>query len=115
MSDERLADEVTNQTIVNEYRPGQEIAAHVDCVPCFGATILSLNLGSSCVVGYSPRTKGERVPLLVEPVSLLFMRGAARYAWRHGIPDMKNDIFEARAVTCDRKVSLTFRNVIMGA
>lgn len=115
MSDEGLADEVTNQTIVNEYRPGQGIAAHVDCVPCFGATILSLSLGSSCVVGFSRRTKGERVPLLVEPVSLLFMRGAARYAWRHGIPDMKTDIFEARAVTCDRKVSLTFRNIIMGA
>jgi alkylated DNA repair dioxygenase AlkB len=52
MSDEGLADEVTNQTIVNEYRPGQGIAAHVDCVPCFGATILSLSLGSSSVVGY---------------------------------------------------------------
>ena len=85
MSDEGLADEVPNQTIVNEYRSCQGIATHVDCVPCLGATILSLSLGSPCVVGFSRRTKGERVPLLVEPVSLLFMRGAARYAWRHGI------------------------------
>ncbi len=34
-----------DQVIVNEYQPGQGIAAHVDCVPCFTDTIASLSLG----------------------------------------------------------------------
>lgn len=34
-----------DQVIVNEYEPGQGIAPHIDCVPCFGPTIASLSLG----------------------------------------------------------------------
>ncbi|MEO0410804.1 MAG: alpha-ketoglutarate-dependent dioxygenase AlkB [Pseudomonadota bacterium] len=33
---------------MNEYTPGQGIAPHVDCVPCFGPFAASLSLGSSC-------------------------------------------------------------------
>src|SRR5947209_5139569 len=35
-----------DQVIVNEYLPGQGIASHVDCISCFGDTVLSLSLGS---------------------------------------------------------------------
>src|SRR5215211_7423406 len=35
---------VPDQVIINEYVPGQGIALHVDCEPCFGDTILSLSL-----------------------------------------------------------------------
>lgn len=33
-----------DQLIVNEYEPGQGIAAHVDCVPCFGPVVVSPTL-----------------------------------------------------------------------
>jgi len=36
------------QVIINEYEPGQGIAPHVDCEPCFGETIASISLGSAC-------------------------------------------------------------------
>src|SRR5262245_18798831 len=37
---------LADQVIINEYQPGQGIAAHVDCVPCFADGIASLSLGS---------------------------------------------------------------------
>src|SRR5688572_967890 len=37
---------IPDQVIINEYEPGQGIAPHVDCEPCFGDTILSMSLGS---------------------------------------------------------------------
>ncbi len=40
--------EKPDQAIVNEYVPGQGIASHIDCAPCFAGTICSLSLLSGC-------------------------------------------------------------------
>ena len=45
--------EVADQVIVNEYLPGQGISAHIDCEPCFKDTIVSLSLGSSCIMNFT--------------------------------------------------------------
>lgn len=37
-----------DQTIANEYLPGQGISAHVDCTPCFKETIASISLLAPC-------------------------------------------------------------------
>src|SRR5437588_5070315 len=50
LKDRGLMPRVADQVIVNEYEPGQGIAPHVDCVPCFADTIASLTLGSSCLM-----------------------------------------------------------------
>lgn len=105
-----------DQLIVNEYLPGQGISAHIDCVPCFAGTILSLSLGSSCVMTMSrPAGHGQpaaEVPLLLEPGGLLVMQGDARYVWRHGIAARKTDTYGHRRIVRNRRVSLTFRRVI---
>jgi alkylated DNA repair dioxygenase AlkB len=102
-----------DQVIINEYLPGQGIAPHVDCVPCFGDTVLSLSLGSSCVFTMTPGSGGEPVPVPLEPGSLLVMAGEARYRWRHGIAARKSDTYEGRTVRRGRRVSLTFRTVLL--
>jgi alkylated DNA repair dioxygenase AlkB len=33
-----------DQMIVNKYEPGQGIYPHIDCVPCFGDTIVTVSL-----------------------------------------------------------------------
>jgi len=33
---------------MNEYLPGQWIASHFDCEPCFGGVVFALSLGSAC-------------------------------------------------------------------
>ncbi|GIG64546.1 alpha-ketoglutarate-dependent dioxygenase AlkB [Phytomonospora endophytica] len=102
-----------DQLIVNEYQPGQGIASHVDCVPCFADTVLSISLGSSCVMVMSRRDgEGEKVPLLLEPGALLVMTGEARYDWLHGIPARKTDRHDGGVVVRGRRVSLTFRTVV---
>jgi alkylated DNA repair dioxygenase AlkB len=105
----RLAD----QLIVNEYEPGQGIAPHVDCVPCFADTIASLGLGSSCVMEFTHVQTRERAGLFLPARSLVVLSGEARYDWRHAIPGRKSDPHEGRAVPRGRRVSLTFRNVLV--
>ncbi|MBL8596335.1 MAG: alpha-ketoglutarate-dependent dioxygenase AlkB [Devosia sp.] len=50
LSADGIFEAVPDQVIVNEYLPGQGIAAHVDCEPCFGDMIASLSLGSGCTM-----------------------------------------------------------------
>ncbi len=102
---------VPDQLIVNEYLPGQGISSHVDCVPCFGDAILSMTLGSPCVMVF--RRDRQQVPVLLEPGSLVVLEGEARYVWKHGIPARKTDVIDGRKVVRRRRVSMTFRTVFM--
>ncbi len=108
-----LMPELPDQLIVNEYEPGQGIASHVDCVPCFTETIASLSLGSACVMNFGDKEKERIVPLLLEPRSLVILRSDARYKWTHGIASRKTDTFHGKTIHRRRRVSLTFRKVIL--
>ena len=90
-----LVEQVPDQLIINEYEPGQGISSHIDCRPCFGEVILSLTLNSSCVMELT--RDEEKVPLLLEPRSLLVLQGEARHVWKHGIPARKKDIFAEKS------------------
>jgi alkylated DNA repair dioxygenase AlkB len=103
--------QMPDQVIVNEYLPGQGISSHIDCVPCFGDTVLALSLGSSCVMIFTHRKTKEQVELLLGPGSLLVMRGEARYEWKHGIPARKADSYEGCTILRGRRLSLTLRTV----
>jgi alkylated DNA repair dioxygenase AlkB len=102
-----------DQLIVNEYQPGQGISPHIDCEPCFGPAICSLSLGSPCVMDFTEEAGGWREPLRLERGSLVVLSGPARYDWKHSIAGRKADRIEGRAISRDRRVSLTFRTVLM--
>lgn len=102
-----------DQVIINEYQPGQGIAPHIDCVPCFEESIASLSLGSPCVMEFTHAESGEKVTQLLEPCSLLVFSGEARYRWKHGIPARKSDKIAGQTLPRGRRLSLTFRNVIL--
>ncbi|WP_245578806.1 alpha-ketoglutarate-dependent dioxygenase AlkB [Cucumibacter marinus] len=103
-----------DQVIVNEYLPGQGIAAHVDCEPCFGDTIASLSLGSSSVMEFTELAGPRRLSAALYPNSLLILRGIARYGWRHGIAARKSDMIDGARCPRERRISLTFRTVVRG-
>ena len=114
---ERLYDEgwigvVPDQMIVNEYLPGQGIAHHIDCEPCFGDTILSLSLGSDCLMDLIHSRTAAKFIVHLPRRSLLVMRGTARYDWQHGIAPRKIDTINGQQLRRERRVSLTFRQVI---
>lgn len=102
-----------DQVIVNEYLPGQGIAAHIDCTPCFKDTIASLSLGSACLMDFSHPPTGRSTSLLLEPCSLVMLNDEARYEWTHGIAPRKSDIIDGIKTTRGRRISLTFRQVIL--
>ena len=112
VADGRMA-AAPDQLIVNEYEPGQGITAHVDCVPCFGPVVCSVTLGSPCVMELSAADGDRAESLLLERGSLLVLAGEARYRWRHAIPGRKSDKFGGRVIRRSRRVSLTFRTVIV--
>lgn len=106
------SDALPDQVIVNEYEPGQGIASHTDCKTCFRDTIISLSLGSKCVMDFTHPSLGQK-SILLEPRSLIIMQGEARYNWRHGIAKRKSDKFQGQVIKRARRVSLTFRTVII--
>jgi alkylated DNA repair dioxygenase AlkB len=109
---EKLITKIPDQLIVNEYEPGQGISEHIDCVPCFDETIFSLSLGSACVMNFTRVEPLDKVSLLLEPGSLLILRGEARYNWKHGIIPHKTDIYRGQIIQRTRRISLTFRNIL---
>ncbi len=105
--------EIPDQVIVNEYQSGQGISAHIDCVPCFSDTIASLSLGSPCVIDFTHSKIGKKSSLLLEPRSLLVLSGDSRYVWQHAIAGRKTDHHNGQIIQRTRRVSLTFRKVIV--
>ncbi|WP_421951122.1 alpha-ketoglutarate-dependent dioxygenase AlkB [Pelagibacterium sp.] len=101
-----------DQVIVNEYFPGQGIAPHVDCEPCFGEIIASLSLGSACLMEFSDIHSGHTAIQVLAPRSLLVLSDEARFNWTHGIPARKSDVIDGKKIARGRRVSLTFRTVI---
>ena len=106
-------DRSPDQVIVNEYQPGQGIAAHIDCVPCFSGTIASLSLLGACEMCFADRSNRNRCAHILAPRSLLVLQGPARFDWTHAIPARKSDVVAGERRARDRRLSLTFRNVIL--
>ena len=111
LADEGWAERAYDQIIVNEYLPGQGIAAHTDCVPCFGPSVASVSLTGACEMVFDLPGSDERVPVWLEPGALLVMRGPGRDSWRHRIAARNSDVRDGEAVPRSRRVSLTFRTV----
>lgn len=99
-----------DQVIVNEYLPGQGIAAHVDCESCFNGRVASVSLGSPCEMEFRHRATARVVKLTLAEGSLLVIAGEARYYWTHQIRPRLRDYGVPRR----RRVSLTFRKVLLG-
>lgn len=102
-----------DQLIINEYFPGQGIAAHVDCIPCFDNEIVSLSLGSTCVMTFSNPRQKQTFDVLLEPGDLMLMRDKARYEWLHQISARKKDKWEGRLIERKRRVSVTLRKILL--
>ncbi len=97
-----------DQMIVNEYKPGQGIAAHVDNVKYFEDGIVSISLNASYGMELSTnRAPIERKELLLARCSALILHGQARYEWRHGIAAKLSD----DGIQRGRRISLTFRRM----
>jgi alkylated DNA repair dioxygenase AlkB len=105
--------ELPDQLIVNEYPAGEGIDAHIDA-PLFTDTIVSISLGSSCVMEFTAES-GDRDEQFLEPMSALVIAGEARSGWKHQIPSRTHDLWGGREWPRTRRVSLTFRKMRLQA
>lgn len=75
-------------TLVSEYAPGTPLGWHRD-VPDF-EDVIGVSLGSPAVLRFrpyppDPTRRRDIVRLTVEPGSIYWMRGPARWAWQHSV------------------------------
>jgi alkylated DNA repair dioxygenase AlkB len=106
-----LMRELADQLIVNEYLAGQGIRPHVDA-PLFTDTIVSISLGSSCLMEFTTESGGREEQFL-EPMSALVIGGEARSGWKHATPAREQDVRGGRVWPRARRVSLTFRKMLL--
>ena len=104
--------DLPDQVIANEYLPGQGISAHVDCVPCFDDTIVSISLLSTCEMVFRELRGPAACGVLLQRRSGVLLRDSGRYGWTHEIPARKSDIVNGVTTARGRRISLTFRKVI---
>ncbi|WP_313419310.1 alpha-ketoglutarate-dependent dioxygenase AlkB [Sphingobacterium multivorum] len=104
--------DLSDQVIINEYKPGQGIANHVDCEPCFGDSITSISLGSTCIMNLINLETKEKLEVVLEPRSALIIKDESRYKWSHGIPSRLADTINNKYVKRKLRISMTFRKVI---
>lgn len=109
LSKDGLIVTVLDQVTINEYYPGQGLRGHIDCVTCFGNAIITLSLGSYCVIDFTHVQTQEKRQLLLSPGSLLILKGEARYAWEHSIEPKVIDKYKGKEFIRTRRVALTFR------
>lgn len=107
-------DQPPDQVIINEYLPGQGIAPHIDCEPCFGKTIVILSLGSPVQMEFTRQTSDRKTSIDLHPGSLLILTDQARYHWKHGITARLTDPSPPGRRSRRRRVSVTFRQVVTG-
>ena len=104
-----------DQVIVNEYEPGQGIAAHADR-DCFGPAVATLSLGDRWPMRFAPPegAGGEPLELFLDVGSMMVFTGEARTSWRHAITPRQSDPDgQGGRRKRQRRVSVTFRTVIV--
>jgi alkylated DNA repair dioxygenase AlkB len=97
-------DKKPNQLIVNEYKTGQGIAAHIDST-IFGNTIASISLCSGIEMEFTKIITKEKKYKYLEQRSCIVLKDEYRYKWFHEIKKRKKDGETKR----NKRISLTFR------
>lgn len=97
-----------NQCIVNHYRPGEGISAHIDS-PKFGPVIACFTINGGIEIEFRRNEKVEK--LYVEDNSLYIMSGEARSRWTHSISPRLYDTVNGTRIRRVLRHSLTFRHV----
>ena len=109
MVERDLFAEAPTNALINEYLPGQGIAAHTDRLENVGEGVVSLSLLSDVVMDFECLDSGAKRSAWLPARSLLSLRGPARYRWTHGIAKRLSDPYRGQRVPRRRRVSVTMR------
>ncbi|MDC8832402.1 alpha-ketoglutarate-dependent dioxygenase AlkB family protein [Alteromonas gilva] len=96
-----------NCVLANWYRDGQDgMGMHADDEPELGAqpVIASLSLGAARKFSFKHLASGKRTDFILEPGSLLVMRGATQQHYHHGLAKTRKPVSD--------RINLTYRYII---
>eukprot|EP00756_Hemistasia_phaeocysticola_P047950 Hpha_TRINITY_DN223_c0_g1::TRINITY_DN223_c0_g1_i1::g.83775::m.83775/K10770/ALKBH8; alkylated DNA repair protein alkB homolog 8 len=107
-----LSPMLLSQLTVNEYKPGQGIAPHVDCLKTIGTPLITVSLGAAVPMSFAHPPTGRRLEIVLERGSACVMTEASRTEWTHSIAKRVSDPgCDGKPVRRGMRVSLTFRVV----
>ena len=110
----RLLTDLPDQVTVNEYVRDQSIAKRVDSEKNFADGIATISLLESWnMVFHENKKQGRKEIQRLDRRSAAIMTGDARYRWKHEIPKRKYEPGPTGRVERRRRISLTFRKVLM--
>jgi len=116
LSDDGYFERPPDQIIVNEYVVDgdtvQGIGPHRDRTDCFGPAIATISLVEAWAMRFS-HERHDHIDVLLATGSLALMTGAVRYDWQHSIPPRRFERTQNLKVPRRRRVSLTFRSLLV--
>ncbi|WP_051359661.1 alpha-ketoglutarate-dependent dioxygenase AlkB [Adhaeribacter aquaticus] len=112
ITEKKIVSLLPDQVIINEYAPGEGLRPHKDR-NYFENQICGVNLGSGCIMRFIEIKGGVVVDVEVPRRSVYVMQDEARYKWNHSIPSRKKDIVDGNVKHRERRLSITYRKVIM--
>jgi alkylated DNA repair dioxygenase AlkB len=102
-----LITELPDRILINEYFPGQGIAAHVDYHPRFGDEVAMVSLLDSYPMRFARGV--DALDKWLERRSACVITGPSRYEWTHEIARRLSDPVPGGRRMRGRRVSITFR------
>ena len=104
---EAATGEMFNSVLANLYRDGADrLGWHADDEPELGPApvIASASFGAPRRFLLRPKRSGASVPIVLEPGSLLVMRGTTQRHWMHSVPPTRRPV--------GPRINLTFRRIL---
>lgn len=89
-----------DQLIINQYKPQQQIAPHIDHTTQFGPIIACITVGKSVPIIFS--LESVKKIINVETGSMYIMTGDSRYLWKHSLKNTSDG----------NRYSLTYRTIV---
>lgn len=99
-----------NHILINEYLPGQGIAAHVDEMPHPESQVVTISLLDTYPMEFVHIESGAIFDQWLERRSVAVMSGLSRTEWTHEILKRKADVIQGGGKRLrKRRISLTYR------
>jgi alkylated DNA repair dioxygenase AlkB len=113
--DEGLVTTLPDHVLINDYLPGQGIAAHLDEMPHPDSQVVTISLLDTYPMEFARIGSSEKVEQWLQRRSVAVMNGASRTEWTHEILKRKADLVQGggRRVR-GRRVSITYRTMLFG-
>ncbi|HLO98444.1 MAG TPA: alpha-ketoglutarate-dependent dioxygenase AlkB [Fimbriimonas sp.] len=101
---------VADHVLINEYLPGQGIAAHVDEMPHPESQVVTISLLDSYPMEFAHLESAQKFEQWLARRSVAVMSGPSKTEWTHEIVKRKADVIQGGGRrTRGRRISITYR------